>query len=123
VKVETAVPPQPLSLRETLIGAIERGEETLKVVDEADYGVGLESGFIEADYTITGYLNTQICVIIDRDGKMTIGVSSAFEFPSEVVEKVVKREVGESEEVMEKITGVERIGEKVRHKEKLIVGE
>jgi len=104
---------QPKSLRETLMGAIERALSARDKVESADYGVGIEAGLFKAVGTITGYLKTEICVIVDELNRMTLGMSPSFEFPLEAVLKVIRGEVEEVEEVMEKVFGVERIGEKV----------
>jgi len=104
-------PPQPIGFDETLRGAVFRGSEALRL-SEADYGVGLEAGLIKVPYSITGYVDQHICAIVDREEQVTLGFSMAFEFPREVVEKLLRREAGEAEGVMEEISGMRGIGEK-----------
>ena len=110
---ELSISKQPMSFNETIIGAIERSLSAMNKVKDAELGVGIEAGLFEAIGTITGYLKTEVCVIVDKQERMTIGMSPSFEFPIEAITKVVKGEVEEVEEVMEKMFGVKRIGEKV----------
>lgn len=110
-RVKTTIGLQPLSLRETLRGAIERAHNARTLLS-ADLGVGLEAGMVSFPATISGYLNFQICAIVDRDGGVTVGASPGFEFPTQAVRKVISGEAAELEEVMEKISGEKRIGEK-----------
>ena len=44
IAVESGVSPQPLSLEETIRGAMNRAEEALKVVRDAVHGVGVRQG-------------------------------------------------------------------------------
>ncbi len=110
-RVKTTVGPQPLSLKETLRGALERAHNARALLS-TDLGVGLEAGIVSLPATISGYLNFQICAIIDRDGGVTLGTSPGFEFPTQAVRKVISGEVAEFEVLMEKISGEKRIGEK-----------
>ena len=107
--VSVDVPPQPIGFEETLRGAVKRGLEALRRLD-ADYGVGIEAGLIQMPYTITGYVDQHICAIIDRDERVTLGFSASFEFPAEVVERILAGKAVEAEEVMDKIAGTKEIG-------------
>jgi len=113
VKVETSIPAQPIGIEQVLRGAVERAYQALSSIDGSDYGVGLEAGLIPYPGTITGYLNHQICAVVDRELKATFGSSMGFEFPSEVIERLGRKEVKEAEEVMEELTGIEKIGEAI----------
>lgn len=76
---------------------------------DADLSVGIESGLLAAPHSITGYLDLQWCAIYDGE-RITLGVSAGFEYPPVVVEEVLKgQEVGE---VMDEVTGVEKLGQK-----------
>lgn len=109
--ISVKAPSQPIGFDETLRGAVFRASEALRL-SGADYGVGLEAGLIEVPHSITGYVDQHICVIVDQKDRVTAGFSMAFEFPREVVEKLLKGEAGEAEEVMEMISGIRDIGEK-----------
>ena len=107
--VEVESVPQPIGFEETLRGAVSRGLDALKRMD-ADLGVGLEAGMIKAPYMITGYVDQHVCAIVDREERVTLGFSAAFEFPVEVVESILSGKAGEAEEVMDRISGMREIG-------------
>jgi inosine/xanthosine triphosphatase len=113
VKVPSGAPPQPIGLSQTIEGAINRAEKALLKVTNADLGVGIEAGII--DVALSGekrYLDFQYCVIVDNEGRKTFGAGPGFEYPPIVMQKVTEEnlEVGE---VMEKITGIKNLGEKI----------
>lgn len=107
VETPSGVPAQPFG-EETIEGAVNRAKSALEKTN-ADIGVGVEAGLFKFPYTLTGYLDIQWCAIIDREGRLTVGCNSGFEQPPEVIEHVLKekREIGE---VMEKLTGINRLG-------------
>jgi len=107
--VSVNAPPQPIGFEETLRGALRRGLEALRRLN-ADYGVGIEAGLMNAPHSITGYVDQHICAIIDREEKVTLGFSAAFEFPAEVVESILGGKAAEAEEVMDRIAGTREIG-------------
>ena len=107
--VSIEMPAQPIGFRETLRGAVKRGLEAMRKLD-ADLGVGVEAGLIEIPHTITGYVDQHVCAIIDREEKVTLGFSAAFEFPVEVVESILAGKAAEAEEVMDRISGMREIG-------------
>ena len=89
VEVESGVSPQPLSLEETVMGAINRA---LGAWDRAggkcDYGVGIEAGLFSVPETKTGYMDAAAVAIFD--GKLVhLGLTPAFEYPKKVVEKIL----------------------------------
>ncbi|HOI70829.1 MAG TPA: inosine/xanthosine triphosphatase [Methanobacterium sp.] len=108
VTVHSRVSDQPIGLDQTIEGAVNRAKEAY--VPDFDLSVGIESGLIEAPHTITGYVDMQWCAIYDGE-KITLGVSAGFEYPPSVVEEVLSgKEVGD---VMDELTGVEDLGEKM----------
>ncbi|HIP62950.1 MAG TPA: inosine/xanthosine triphosphatase [Archaeoglobus profundus] len=103
--VESGVPSQPFN-DDVIRGAINRA---INAFGNCDYSVGVEAGLFTVNNTITGYMDFQVAVIYDGE-KFTIGFGPGFEFPPLVVKKALEGvEVGE---IMEKITGIEKIGEK-----------
>ncbi|MBZ2166162.1 inosine/xanthosine triphosphatase [Methanobacterium spitsbergense] len=107
VDVDSGVPDQPFGLDETINGAINRAKNAFSV--EFNLSVGIESGLMKTPNSLTGYIDLQWCAIFDGN-KVTIGVSSGFEYPPEVVKEVLGGvEVGD---VMDRITGVEDLGKK-----------
>jgi inosine/xanthosine triphosphatase len=106
IEVDSGVGDQPIGLDETIQGAVNRARNAFL---DADLSVGIESGLLAAPHSITGYLDLQWCAIYDGE-RVTLGVSAGFEYPPVVVEEVLKgQEVGE---VMDEVTGVEKLGQK-----------
>jgi inosine/xanthosine triphosphatase len=106
IEVDSGVGDQPIGLDETIQGAVNRARNAFL---DADLSVGIESGLLAAPHSITGYLDLQWCAIYDGE-RITLGVSAGFEYPPVVVEEVLKgQEVGE---VMDEVTGVEKLGQK-----------
>jgi inosine/xanthosine triphosphatase len=105
--VDSGVPDQPFGLDETIKGAVNRAKKSYSA--DVDLSVGIESGLMQTPNTITGYIDLQWCAIFDGE-KVTLGVSSGFEYPPEVVKEVLSGvEVGD---VMDRITGVDNLGTK-----------
>ncbi|RLF01622.1 MAG: hypothetical protein DRJ64_10385, partial [Thermoprotei archaeon] len=86
---------------------------SLNKVKEASYGVGIEAGLIEYPLTSSGYLNIQVCVISDLDGHTSVGVSAGYELPRFIVNKIVNDPTIELEDIMEELSGIKDIGEKM----------
>jgi inosine/xanthosine triphosphatase len=107
VDADSQVPHQPFGKEETIQGAINRAKNAY--CDDFDLSVGIESGLMETPKSITGYIDLQWCAIFDGE-KITLGVSAGFEYPPGVIEKVLNGvEVGD---VMDKVTGVDKLGQK-----------
>ena len=102
---------QPLGQAQTIQGAVARAEQALKA-GSYDIGVGIEAGLAPVPRTRSGFVDVQWCAILDREGNLTLGHGSGFEYPLKVTEEVFvrKREVGEA---MERLSGIERIGERM----------
>ncbi len=113
IPVETSVGPQPIGLKRTILGALERATKSLSKISNAKFSVGLEAGLIEFPGTITGFINQQIAAVVDRNDRVSLGLSAAFEFPPIAVKKVLRGEVEELETVMIGISGIESIGNSV----------
>ncbi|MBS7248746.1 MAG: inosine/xanthosine triphosphatase [Candidatus Jordarchaeales archaeon] len=110
VKVDPGIPKQPIGIEQTLEGAINRAKNALNQTN-ANLGVGIEAGLISVPSTKTGYMDFQYCAIIDREGWLTVGCGPGFEYPPQVITRVLeeKLEVGEA---MSRMTGIENLGRK-----------
>ncbi len=107
IDVDSEVPDQPIGLKTTVQGAINRAKNAF--YSDFDLSVGIESGLLEVPHSITGYLDLQWCAIYDGE-KITLGVSAGFEYPPMVIEQVLGgKEVGD---VMDQVTGVDKLGQK-----------
>ncbi len=105
--VNPEVPPQPFN-SETILGAINRAKKSYS--EEFDFSVGVEAGLFKVENSLTGYVDFQVACVYDGE-RFTIGFGPGFEYPKKVVEEVLGgREVGE---VMDEITGIENLGEKI----------
>jgi len=110
IAVESGVSPQPLSLEETIRGAMNRAEEALKVVRDAVHGVGVEAGWIKLYRDM--WIDVQVAAILSREGELGIGISSGFLVPPYVVKRVLEDGV-EMETAMIELSGIDDIGEKM----------
>jgi len=108
VKVSSGVSPQPLTLEETVEGAVNRAKNALKVIEGAEHGIGVEAGWINLRDL---WVDVQVAAIVTRKGELSIGFSPAFPLPKVVVDSVLS-EGTEMEDVMVKLTGIDAIGEK-----------
>ncbi|MDG6915474.1 MAG: inosine/xanthosine triphosphatase [Nitrososphaerota archaeon] len=85
VDATLAVRVQPLTLEETIEGAVARARLAIQASGEADFGVGVEAG-------LTAFgdesLNLQVAAIMDRRGRHTLGSSSGFMVPGTVVRQM-----------------------------------
>ena len=88
VKAESGVRDQPLSLGETIDGAMNRARSAF---GDCDLSVGIESGLMEVPKTKSGYMDVCTCALYDGK-EFHIGLSSAWEFPDpNVMDLIVKR--------------------------------
>jgi len=81
----SGVSEQPISLDETIKGAINRAQESFR---DCQYSVGLESGLMSVPYTQTGYMDVCACAIFDGHNYY-LGLSSAWEPPATVVHYII----------------------------------
>jgi inosine/xanthosine triphosphatase len=103
VEVESGVPSEPWE-EEVYKGALNRAREAM---GDADLGIGIEAGLFKVQGET---MDIQYCVIIDKDGGITLGLGSGFRYPPKVYEGVAQgRTVGE---VMGEMTGIDEIGRK-----------
>jgi len=103
VDVKSGVPEQPVNL-ETRTGAINRAEAAL---GDNDLSVGIEAGVWPTD---DGLYDFQYCAVIDREGRMTIGIGPGFRYPDEAASLIMNgMTVGEA---MRKVYGETDIGKK-----------
>jgi inosine/xanthosine triphosphatase len=93
-------------------GAVNRARQAVSSVPGAEFGIGIEAGLVKVPEALTGYFDIQFAAVADRKGRVTIGCGSGFEYPSKVLKEIVAKgkEVGE---VMESLTGIDKIGERM----------
>jgi inosine/xanthosine triphosphatase len=107
VAVESGVPPQPSSYKSVMLGAVNRAVRALEATN-ADYGVGIEAGFdIQAGIPV----EFQVAAVVDRDGRVSLGLSPGFMLPQEWLgELLAGKELGS---IAEKVTGRKGAGERL----------
>ena len=77
VDVESGVREQPWEL-EIRTGAINRARSA---IGNNDLSVGIEAGVFPTD---DGLYDFQYCAILDKEGRITVGIGSGFRYPDEV---------------------------------------
>lgn len=83
---DSGVGEQPLSLDETIKGAINRAKA---VFGNCEYSVGIEDGISRVPQTASGYMNFCCCAVFDGS-RIYLGLGPAFEYPPECTKKVVE---------------------------------
>ena len=106
-RTRSGVSEQPMSLGETVTGAINRAK---KAYNYCDISFGIESGLMEFPESNTGYINH--CIAIAYDGKHFYpGTSSGFEFPIEVVKRILHQDLDANQAAKkEGITDKDKLG-------------
>ncbi|MBI4098724.1 MAG: inosine/xanthosine triphosphatase [Candidatus Magasanikbacteria bacterium] len=92
VAVDSGVTDQPITLEATIDGAINRAKAAFK---DCHYSFGIESGIMPVPHTKTGYMDVCACVIYDGN-EIHLGLSSAFEYPKQVTEFILKNHLDAS---------------------------
>ncbi|MDX9970911.1 MAG: inosine/xanthosine triphosphatase [Candidatus Gracilibacteria bacterium] len=85
--VDSGVKNQPMGLDETITGAKNRAKAAFEL-NTGDFGFGLESGIFEVPHTKSDYMDTTACAIFDGKN-FHIGLSSCFEYPKSLIQKIL----------------------------------
>ncbi|MEM0120821.1 MAG: inosine/xanthosine triphosphatase [Thermoprotei archaeon] len=88
----SGAPRQPVGARQTLEGAYLRAKHSLEAFPESDYGVGVEAGLVSIPNIQgngTTHLNTQLAVVINREGRIGVGSSAGFTLPPQVLKDIL----------------------------------
>lgn len=108
VSVEIEEFGHPKNIEETIAGAIDRAKQAY---EGNDYGFGIEGGLIAIPYTKSGYMTVEACAIYDGD-KVHIGLSSALEWPSSVINGILHDGLDGSQAIRAAgLTTEEKLGE------------
>ena len=96
VSANSLVSEQPISLDETIQGAMNRAKNAYS---DCDFSVGIESGLMVVPHTKSGYMD--VCASAIYDGKeFHLGLSSAWEFPDkEIIRAIVKEGIDMSQAI------------------------
>ncbi len=93
VACRSGVREQPLSLEETIEGAIFRAKSVFR---DCEYSVGIEDGISPVLQTQSGYMNFCCCAVYDGK-RIYLGLGPAFEYPPQCTKKVVDEGITVSE--------------------------
>lgn len=75
----------PKNIKETVKGAVQRAKYAFT---NCNYSFGIEGGLMEVPFTKTGFMEIGACVIYDGK-EIHIGLSPAYEWPTEVTKMIV----------------------------------
>jgi len=106
IQVDSKVKHQPLSIKETKLGAQHRASAALKSA-QADIAVGLEGGVFEIDQQMYHFA---WAAIIDKSGKTSFGGGMCFILPNSIAQQI--RQGEELGPLMDKLTGVKDVKKK-----------
>jgi len=101
--VETGLPDQPVGLSQVIRGAVLRAAGAWS--EGYSYGVGVEAGLVGMPGTISGYVDVEACAVVDAGGRVSLGFSPAFEFPTVPVLRAVRGLAAEMEDEMVRLSG------------------
>lgn len=82
---DSGVSAQPDSDHEMLLGALNRARQALEKTPEAQFGVGLEGGTLDAEDGMWAYA---WIVVVDRQGRLGKGQSGRFLLPEPIAQLV-----------------------------------
>lgn len=85
VSVSSGVSNQPLTLEETVQGAMNRARAAFV---DCDLSIGIESGLMHVPNTKSGYMDVSACAFYDGK-EFHLGLSSAWEFPNPEITKLI----------------------------------
>ncbi len=93
IACRSGVREQPLSLEETIEGAIFRAKSVFR---DCEYSVGIEDGIAPVPQTQSGCMNFCCCAVYDGK-RIYLGLGPAFEYPPQCTKKVVDEGITVSE--------------------------
>lgn len=105
VDVDSGVADQPMSSEEMYVGALNRARKALEMVDNAEYGVGIEGGISKAEY---GYYESSLVVIVNKLGEIGVGSSGGLVLPPKVMVKIKQGKT--LEQAIDELFGTKKIG-------------
>jgi len=89
VAVDLKLPEQPM--RDAIAeGAIQRANAAQQYAD-AEFGVGIEAGLMQLPGT-ERWMAIQVCAIVDREGKHSMGLGPGYELPKPILDAVLSGE-------------------------------
>jgi inosine/xanthosine triphosphatase len=93
MECRSGVREQPLSLDETIEGAVFRAKS---IFGDCEYSVGIEDGIAPVPSTHSGYMNFCCCAVYDGE-RVFLGLGPAFEYPPQCTKRVIDEGITISE--------------------------
>ncbi len=93
MECRSGVREQPLSLEETIQGAVFRAKS---VFGNCEFSVGIEDGIAPVPSTHSGYMNFCCCAVYDGE-RVFLGLGPAFEYPPQCTRRVIEEGITISE--------------------------
>jgi len=87
ISVASGVSEQPMSIDEMYLGALNRAQNALKNVKNAEYGVGIEGGLHKH---IFGWFEHSIVVIVNSNNEIGVGASGGLVLPEIIMDSIHK---------------------------------
>lgn len=87
VSIKSGVSEQPMDIDEMYKGALNRAQNALKTVKEAEYGVGIEGGLHKHSF---GWFEHSIVVIVNKKGQIGVGASGGLVLPEIIMSSIHK---------------------------------
>ncbi|MBW6461688.1 MAG: DUF84 family protein [DPANN group archaeon] len=84
-EVNSDVKDQPMTIDETVNGAINRAKASY---NNCDYSIGIESGFMKVKSARTNHLEVTVCAIYNGTDT-SLGFSPSFECPPKVIRNII----------------------------------
>ncbi len=106
ITVDSEVSDQPLTDEEMYQGALNRARKALKLIKNADYGVGIEGGLHKRSY---GWFEHSLVVIVNQQGRIGVGASGGLVLPEKVIVRIHQGET--LEQAIDALFGTKKIGE------------
>ncbi len=107
-KVDSGINSQPLSDEEMVLGAINRAKKVFELF-KADFGVGLEGGVIRQNFGV--FVRGWVAIY---DGQhLSIASTVSMPLPKFIWEELINNRSLELESIMERISGIREIGDKI----------
>ncbi len=97
VNTDSQVSAQPKSEAEIYTGALNRAQQSLEIIPDANFGVGIEGGIVDTEFGMWAFA---IVVIIDRNHRISEGQTGRFKLPEGVAKLIREKglELGEADD-------------------------
>ena len=97
VSVNSGVPDQPMSCNETKLGAINRANNAQKIINNADYWVGMEGGIEKIGEEMEAFA----WMIVKSNNKLGKSKTASFHLPKKVINLINQgKELGEADDIV-----------------------